>query len=123
MPDSDRHKKLYDVSGAGDVTSVRELLGAGALPHRYKDGGGYSALHNAASGGHRDVVLCLLDAGGDLNIQDNDGWTALHLAAWQGYKETARCLLERGADPYIPDKDGETSIQLAQNWPEIDRSE
>ena len=33
----DIHKELFDVSEAGDCSRVRELLEAGADPHKYKD--------------------------------------------------------------------------------------
>ena len=51
MADSDIHRKLYDASGAGDDTRLRELLGTGADPDKYKTSDGETALFMAAWGG------------------------------------------------------------------------
>ena len=53
----DIHKELFDVSGAGDSSRVRELLEAGADPDKYKGGDGDTALSIAAYNGHNEVVM------------------------------------------------------------------
>ncbi|KAL4527944.1 hypothetical protein Ndes2526B_g07735 [Nannochloris sp. 'desiccata'] len=62
---------------------------------------GFTALHAAAIGGHRDAVLWLCQRGADVHALKNDGWddTALHYAAARGDLGTAQVLLSYGADP------------------------
>ena len=80
----DIHKKLYEVSKAGDCKRVRELLEAGADPDKYKDKEGVTALGGAALKGHNEVVKTLIQAKCDLNVKDKDGDTALHKATMVG---------------------------------------
>jgi ankyrin repeat protein len=60
---------------------------------------GFTALHFAVRGGHRDAVAVLLDAGADVNDQLSDGQSALVVAAANGHWEVMDLLLDRGADP------------------------
>ena len=45
---------------------------------------GATALHNAAGGGHTEVVKVLLAAKADTDVQNSNCNTAIHLAAGKG---------------------------------------
>ena len=45
---------------------------------------GETALHNAASRGHKDIVELLIEKGANVNAKGSDGKTALHEAAFRG---------------------------------------
>lgn len=82
---------------AGDVESVRLLLGAGAdvnetLPDNM------SALVLAAHSGHGAVGALLLEKGADPNA-DGVGYSALHAAVLRGDIGLVKALLARGANP------------------------
>ena len=113
MEDTDIHEKLYDASGDGDDIRVRELLAAGADPHRHEDRYGNTALLEAAYQHKDSVVSILLQHGADLNIQNKDGDTALHRAASMGKNEEVKALIKLGAELNIQNNDGNTALYLA----------
>jgi ankyrin repeat protein len=60
---------------------------------------GWTALHEAAKGGHLETVRLLLEQGADPNARETgDNTTALHWAAALGHVEVVRALLDAGAD-------------------------
>ena len=75
----------------------------------------YTPLHNAAWGGHKDVVELLIDRGADPNIANKYGQTPLHGAVSKGHKDVVQLLLDRGADPHNINVAGETPHTIALN--------
>jgi ankyrin repeat protein len=77
-----------------------------------------NALVYAASFGHIDVAIYLLNQGAQVNLIpagfDYSG-TALHYAAFQGRREMVDLLLRHGADPAVRDTKINT---LAEDWAE-----
>jgi ankyrin repeat protein len=51
----------------------------------------------AALAGHADMVVLLLDRGGDIAVRNKGGLTALHAAAYGGHVDVVETLIERGA--------------------------
>ena len=56
------------------------------------DAQGTSALMEASSEGHVEILSLLLEAGGDTNLRNSDGECALILAARSGHVEIVRLL-------------------------------
>jgi len=80
---------------------------------------GNVALHNAARGGHLNVVKHYLANAKsmDLNIQDNGGNTPLHTACENGNIDVAKALLTAGANQNIENKEKKKPLQVAK--PEV----
>ncbi len=69
----DRHLALSLAADFGYVEIVRLLLDAGEDPNRYNPVGGHShttPLHQAAGGGHDEVVRLLVERGARLDLKD-----------------------------------------------------
>ena len=69
----DRHLALSLAADFGHVGIVRLLLDAGEDPNRYNPIGGHShatPLHQAAGGGHDEVVRLLVERGARLDLKD-----------------------------------------------------
>ena len=98
MADSNIHTELCDASVAGDDNRVRELLGAGADPDKYRNRHGWTALYMAASRGRDSTVSILIQHGADLNIQNKYGKTALYRAAEKHYDSIVSILILHEAD-------------------------
>ena len=89
----------------GKLEVVRAFTEAGGRDLDEKDGGGYTALFNAADNGHLDVLKVLLQAGAGVDVATNYGTTPLHYAAVNGELEVCKYLVE----------DGKASINEANN--------
>jgi hypothetical protein len=102
LPDAnkdDRHLALALASQFGHVEIVRLLLDAGEDPNRYNPIGGHShstPLHQAAAGGHEEMVKLLVERGARLDMKDvlwhgtPAGW-----AKHEGKLKVEKCLRER----------------------------
>jgi hypothetical protein len=69
----DRHLALTFASSFGHVEIVQLFLDAGADPNRYNSVGSHShstPLHEAAGGGHDEVVRLLVERGARLDLKD-----------------------------------------------------
>jgi hypothetical protein len=69
----DRHLALSLASNFGHIEIVRLLLDVGEDPNRYNPVGGHShttPLHQAALGGHQEVVRLLVERGARLDMKD-----------------------------------------------------
>ncbi len=93
----------------GLLEIVCELVAAGA---NVNNGFDCLPLHEAANGGHEEVVRILLEAGAEVDAYEEDCWTALMSASNQGYKEVVQILLEFGANVNAWSV-GETPLLLA----------
>jgi ankyrin repeat protein len=116
---------------AGDSTTMRLLLAAGADPTLVQRNGtsalmiaagigrGNAGSYGRVSGSAQEAieaVSILIDAGLSVRASNTDGQTALHGAAGRADDVTAliRFLVERGADPLAKNKKGQTPLDLAR---------
>lgn len=71
---------------AGPFASLRRAQGGICS----RDSRGYTALHYAALGGHREVAQLLLSYEASCNSVDEAGSSPLHLASWAGHGDLVR---------------------------------
>ena len=81
-------KRLWFAARDGEQVLVKELLEKDVIPNWGEEEGGFSALHEAALFGHKNVVENLIEAGWDLNLKSFSGHTPLHNAAMGGKPQT-----------------------------------
>ncbi|KAG8576834.1 hypothetical protein GDO81_009995 [Engystomops pustulosus] len=93
-------------------------------------------LHEAASMGHTDCLLYLLNKGAKVDCLKKADWTPLMMACTRRKIDVIRVLIEHKADPKLKNKDGWNSFHIAcregdpavityllDNFPEIWRTE
>lgn len=102
-----------------DILNIIQALVAAGADVNAKNGGGRSALWNAAtiggaSGGGAEVVKALIAAGADVNARDGDGVSALMKAAGElcGL-DSVLALVAAGANVNAKDRSGETALMKA----------
>ncbi|XP_078496583.1 poly [ADP-ribose] polymerase tankyrase-2-like [Lissotriton helveticus] len=96
-------RELFEACRTGDLERVRRLLGTDNVNGRDTSGRRSSPLHFAAGFGRKDVVECLLQAGGNVHARDDGGLVPLHNACSFGHAEVVTILLRRGANPNARD--------------------
>ena len=97
-------KTLFAMSAIGNVEAVKMALQKGGDPNKISEIG-RTALHDAASKGHQEVVAVLLEHPGvDPNVVTLDtDWSSLHLAVSGGhYKVVALLLQQPGIEFNLP---------------------
>lgn len=98
-----------------NVNICKMLIEAGADPNS-RDIDNKTPVHYAARTwkGNSEILLLLLDAGGEVNVRDRDwGWTPLMYALHQNNISIFEHLLKAGADPNIQSHNGNTSLHWA----------
>lgn len=86
----------------GEMKVMRQLLARGAQVNHP----GWTALHYAATGGHRDAIALLLEHHAYVDALSPNGTTPLMMAAREGHVSVARALVEAGADPSLKNEAG-----------------
>ncbi|XP_060204220.1 potassium channel SKOR-like isoform X2 [Lycium barbarum] len=94
--ESELAMRLNCAAHDGDLYRISRLIGAGAEPNR-TDYDGRSPLHLAASKGHGDITVFLIQRGVEINARDNFGYTPLLEAVKNGHDHVASLLVEAGA--------------------------
>ncbi|AXY73296.1 ankyrin repeat domain-containing protein [Paraflavitalea soli] len=115
---------IYMAALTGNIEKVRELLDQDpTLANRISDcvtgySGSGSALTNAASGGHIEIVQLLLERGADPNLPEPGiaprGRT-LYSAVTRGHSEIAKLLLEHGAYPNTEVESSADTLSMAMS--------
>lgn len=99
---------LFRAATEGDESLLKNLINAGVNVQK-SNPAGWSALHCAALGGHRECARMLKEA----TDWSNTGWSALHLAIVTGDETTAKRLIRRMGKSDVPMDSGHTSLHLA----------
>jgi FOG: Ankyrin repeat len=99
----------------GSLEMVKLLLNAGANPNNNAVDRHLAApLHLAASlTDGSDIILTLIQSGGNVNQTDMYGETPLFIAVEESSAANARLLLENGANPNLKNTNGETTLKKA----------
>jgi len=105
-------QSVFDAVRDDDVGAVATLLETDPGLVRATDDDGRTALHHAATYGHANIALILLDAGADIDAREEDGETPLHYAAWRSEVDVAELLVEFGADLEIRNDWGRTPLLI-----------
>ncbi|CAM9602416.1 unnamed protein product [Chrysoparadoxa australica] len=113
--DPNRESPLHVAARQGNLPMVELLLSHGASIHLV-DRRGCMPLHTAASKGKHEVLTAMLQAGGDVFMEEaeNRGNRPLHLAAEKGHTMCVRVLLEYAAVPGAVNFDMQTPMTLAR---------
>ncbi len=110
-------KDVYTFAENGNVDELIIALNQGDnSTNWYRDGFGWTALHEAARNNHMNIVEILLDRGIDINSKICNGNTALHIAANSCNMNIVEILLDRGIDINSKDNDGNTALHWAARW-------
>ena len=83
---------LHAASYAGRTKAASLLIQHGIAIDQTGPFNGYTALHDAASQGHRDTVAVLLEGGADRSIRNDAGQTALDMAQHRGDQALIKLL-------------------------------
>jgi len=105
---------LMVAATAGDLDTVKTLLGKGAMVNT-KNTFGSTALMGAAAGGFTNIVSLLIAKGARVNEKNNQGHTALMLAAANGEKAMVTLLLNKKAEVDLVDSGNHTALMYAIN--------
>lgn len=79
----------------GNLSNLKTLLARGVSVNE-QDETGFTALHAAALGGHREIAEYLISQGGDIEAEGGPGWTALSYAARGNDKDVVEALRAKG---------------------------
>ena len=111
MMDSNGWTPLMHAAFSGHTECLKLLIQHGAdVSIRTETG---TAAHFAASRGHKQELLTLLEAGCGVDVADKCGRTPLMCAAVKGHSACLEPLIERGADVRICLVGGKTAAQYA----------
>ena len=104
---------LHQAAKAGDITTLKAALDAGADVNRL-DGKGWTALMHAVNKGNVLIVESLVEIGVDVDVQAPDGATALFMAAVLGHPKIIELLMKANADISIQGPKGMTAVDAAR---------
>ena len=116
--DEDRngHTALHCACIAGDLPTIKVLVGAGASLTARAQGrwcGGVTGLHFAAEHGHAGALRFLVRHGLDVHVRDAERYSALHYAAENNHLDAMEALLGAGADADATDRFKKTPLHYA----------
>lgn len=89
---------LLEAAMVGNLAEVKRVLKEGRENINQANKFGRTPLHLAATNGHTDIVIALIEKGALVNQADNNGKTPLLLAAGNDYAATVIALVEKGAE-------------------------
>src|ERR1035441_2277597 len=110
---NDLGSEFRGAAAKGDLAKVQAMLKVHPDLVFSKNRTGATALHWAATYGHKDVAELLLANRADVNARTGDGVAPLHWAALNGHKDLVELLLANKADVNARDRYDNTPLQSA----------
>jgi ankyrin repeat protein len=111
-----KHFEIFVITSSGCEVKEMSIGGQVSIPTVSKNdenGVGKSALHTAATVGHRGLLQLLLQGGADKSYTVRQEETVLHCAAREGHNEAVKLLVARGIELDSRDEAGQTSLSRA----------
>lgn len=106
-------RRLLIAAEKGRLLELANLLRIDGSLVKFADSDGYTAIHRASYGSHKDCIKYLLKHGADIDAKTNDLWTPLHCAARWNSVDVADYLLQCGADVNAKSSGGNTPLHIA----------
>ncbi|MBN1457855.1 MAG: ankyrin repeat domain-containing protein [Sedimentisphaerales bacterium] len=105
---------LQEAAAVGDLDLVKSLIEDDSEVDKEEDSSGYTALHRAVMGGHKEVVEYLIAKGACIDYIAG-GNTPLSRAVYKGHIEIVRLLLDHGADVNVKNnwEDSKPPLEIA----------
>ncbi|XP_075047116.1 B-cell lymphoma 3 protein [Mixophyes fleayi] len=114
IPDRNGQTCVHLACEYGSIRSLDVLMRAGTRSLEATNYQGMTALHVAISTGRRDITLCLLEHGADVNAVDiKSGQSPLFHAVDSGSEELVALLLQHGAKVNALTYAGNTALHVA----------
>ncbi|KAF9134787.1 hypothetical protein BGW39_005874 [Mortierella sp. 14UC] len=109
---------IWLAASDGDLAAVKTFINEKGVSINAQDEFGYSALHAAASYGHKELITYLLENGADINIQDPEGDSPLFVCETV---DIAEMLVKAGADAKHVNENEMTAAENAEEeeWLEV----
>ncbi|KAF8936521.1 hypothetical protein BGZ47_009462 [Haplosporangium gracile] len=109
---------IWLAASDGDLAAVKTFINEKGISINAQDEFGYSALHAAASYGHKELITYLLENGADVNIQDPEGDSPLFVCETV---DIAEMLIKAGADAKHVNENEMTAAENAEEeeWLEV----
>ncbi|KAK3829930.1 MAG: ankyrin repeat-containing domain protein [Linnemannia elongata] len=109
---------IWLAASDGDLAAVKTFISEKGISINAQDEFGYSALHAAASYGHKELITYLLENGADVNIQDPEGDSPLFVCETV---DIAEMLVKAGADAKHVNENEITAAENAEEeeWLEV----
>lgn len=106
-------QNLIETVKTGNLRSVKKLLSKKTTNVNEVDQDGLTSLMIATIANDSAMVVTLLEAGADPNIQSKSGMTVLHAAAFNNRDQIMQFIIAVGADPNKVDNKGRTPLLVA----------
>ncbi|XP_066585055.1 uncharacterized protein [Prorops nasuta] len=95
-------EELLRATAASEINRVVQLLDAGINVNSWDSQGSKNTpLHWAACYGSKEIIVCLIERGADVNAENGCGATPLHDAVNRGDISICQELLQAGANPLV----------------------
>ncbi|CAF0792377.1 unnamed protein product [Didymodactylos carnosus] len=111
---------LLDATARQDVDEVRRLLQSGNYNPNTANEDGLSPIHQCSIDNSEQLLLLLIEFGGDVNARDRDLWTPLHAAATCGHMQICKILIEHGAELLALNADGNMPYDICDDDQTLD---